>query len=229
MHRPKPKGGLRSHQTTSSEISRGPCVCMCGCAKLQSGFKVLEIYPDACQRFFAAVATLTLPLIDDSDNTVRQEAAKVLARLVVQNKASSDLPMVVDRIPSHRRAVFDDELKKISKDPLPTTTPSPSPSIMPELRSVPTPLSPPGRRTSPLKQRLHAVPVESPKAQEPALPKSTPAQGISPASPDINPTGSPSETPLMKKMAEEIRNLRFKAGCRFGRRDSDRRTHARNI
>lgn len=176
--------------------------------------QVLEIHPDACQRFFPAVATLTLPLIDDSDNTVRQEAAKVLAKLVVQNKASTDLPIVVDRIPSHRRAVFDDELKKISKDPL-STTASPSPGIIPELRSVPTPLSPPGRRTSPLKQRLHAVPVESPpKAQESApLKSSTPplAQGISPASPaDINPTGSPSETPLMKKMAEEIRNLRFK-------------------
>ena len=188
-----------------------------GDVKLQSGFKVLEIHPDACQRFFPAVATLTLPLIDDSDNTVRQEAAKVLAKLVVQNKASTDLPIVVDRIPSHRRAVFDDELKKISKDPL-STTASPSPGIIPELRSVPTPLSPPGRRTSPLKQRLHAVPVESPpKAQESApLKSSTPplAQGISPASPaDINPTGSPSETPLMKKMAEEIRNLRFKASC----------------
>lgn len=37
--------------------------------------QVLEIYPDAPQRFFHASATLALPLVDDSDNTVRQEAA----------------------------------------------------------------------------------------------------------------------------------------------------------
>ena len=37
--------------------------------------QVLEIYPDATQRFFHASATLALPLVDDSDNTVRQEAA----------------------------------------------------------------------------------------------------------------------------------------------------------
>ena len=182
------------------------------------------MYPDAFQRFFPAVATLTLPLIDDSDNTVRQEAARVLAKLVVHNKASSDLAIVLDRLPSHRRAVFEDELKKISKDPLPETAalPGPSPGIMTELRSVPTPLSPHGRRTSPLKQRLHAVPVESPpKAPEAPCKAATPAtataKSTSPGSPalaEASTAGPPAstETPLMKKMAEEIRNLRSKAG-----------------
>ncbi|CAE7756067.1 MOR1 [Symbiodinium pilosum] len=183
--------------------------------------QVQEIYPDAFQRFFPAVATLTLPLIDDSDNTVRQEAARVLARLVVENKASNDLSIVLDRLPSHRRAVFEDELKKISKDPLPQPTASlgPSTSIMPELRSVPTPLSPHSRRTSPLKQRLHAVPVvESPQTQEPAPAKSMastpPTAQTAVASPAIAEapeiSNETNETPLMKQMAEEIRNLRSK-------------------
>ena len=37
--------------------------------------QVVEVYPDAPQRFFHASASLALPLVDDSDNTVRQEAA----------------------------------------------------------------------------------------------------------------------------------------------------------
>ena len=32
------------------------------------------MYPDAPQHFFHSSATLMMPLVDDSDNTVRQEA-----------------------------------------------------------------------------------------------------------------------------------------------------------
>ena len=175
------------------------------------------------------MATLTLPLVDDSDNMVRQEAAKVLARLVVHNNNSSDLPVVLDRIPSHRRAMFDDEVKKLSKDPKDPKDPLPplpltsslSPGIMSELRTVPTPLSPPGRRAS-LKQRLHAVPVESPlsaqsEASQPSKSSTPPlahklatnGEALDEAAGVVCPS---METPLMKGMAEEIRSLHSKAG-----------------
>lgn len=36
--------------------------------------EVLAMYPDAPQHFFHSSATLMMPLVDDSDNTVRQEA-----------------------------------------------------------------------------------------------------------------------------------------------------------
>lgn len=172
--------------------------------------QVLEIYPDATQRFFHASATLALPLVDDSDNTVRQEAAKALAKLVVQNREAAD--SVLDRLPAHRRNLFEEEHRKLSKD-----TPAA------ELR-VPSPLSPPATCTSPLKQRLHALPVEAaplqpwlpgPKAQiaEPKVEKEEvkpKAEGKENRSEPVKEVKEVPETPLIKQMAEEIRNLRSK-------------------
>jgi len=184
--------------------------------------QVLAMYPDAPQHFFHSSANLMMPLVDDSDNTVRQEAVKALAKLVLQNREAADT--VLDRLPAHRRNLFEDEYRKLCKE-----TPA-----TPEPR-VPTPLSPviTDRRTSPLKQ-LHTVTVESAplqplpspgmKAQNADLKadkeeivgdgrskdgKAAKAEGKENRSDTVK-EANPSETPLIKQMAEEIRNLRSK-------------------
>ncbi|CAK9085823.1 Protein MOR1 (Protein GEM1) (Protein MICROTUBULE ORGANIZATION 1) [Durusdinium trenchii] len=184
--------------------------------------QVLEVHPDAAQRFFAASSTLTLPLIDDSDHLVRQEAAKALSKLITQNPEAAFT--VLDRVPPHRRAVFEEEHRKLCKEPLPER-----PGERP---GTPTPLSPPLRR-SPLKQRLHAVPVDSPlpltATEKPISEKAEKEEQVRSLVPkaegkenqqlpevkeskdEAKKTDVPIETtPLIKQMAEEIRNLRSK-------------------
>ncbi|CAK9085821.1 unnamed protein product [Durusdinium trenchii] len=188
--------------------------------------QVLEVHPDAAQRFFAASSTLTLPLIDDSDHLVRQEAAKALSKLITQNPEAAFT--VLDRVPPHRRAVFEEEHRKLCKEPLPER-----PGERP---GTPTPLSPPLRR-SPLKQRLHAVPVDSPlpltATEKPISEKAEKEEQVRSLVPkaegkenqqlpevkeskdEAKKTDVPIETtPLIKQMAEEIRNLRSKAPSR---------------
>eukprot|EP00913_Durusdinium_trenchii_P031904 g29880.t1 len=178
--------------------------------------QVLEVHPDAAQRFFAASSTLTLPLIDDSDHLVRQEAAKALSKLITQNPEAAFT--VLDRVPPHRRAVFEEEHRKLCKER--------------GRPGTPTPLSPPLRR-SPLKQRLHAVPVDSPlpltatekpiseKAEKEEqdgslVPKAEGKENqqlpeVKESKDEAKKTDVPIETtPLIKQMAEEIRNLRSK-------------------
>jgi len=110
-----------------------------------------------------------LPLIDDSDNTVRQEAAKLLATFVYRNKDSTEVgPLVIDKLPAHRRTVFADEWRKIAKD-------SPCPALDMEQR-VSTPASPSngGRRASPGRQRPASPGTQrpaSPRTQRPASPR----------------------------------------------------------
>eukprot|EP00930_Biecheleria_cincta_P087282 TRINITY_DN7652_c0_g3_i1.p1 TRINITY_DN7652_c0_g3~~TRINITY_DN7652_c0_g3_i1.p1 ORF type:complete len:1591 (-),score=303.38 TRINITY_DN7652_c0_g3_i1:114-4736(-) len=122
--------------------------------------QVQKTYPDALQRFLAPVAAAALPLMDDADNTLRQEAGKVLAALVFKNRESSEVgPLVLEKLPAHRRAVFDDEWRKVAKDlpsPLSSACRSPvAPGASSDVEQRPSPAKPNagGRRISPLKQR----------------------------------------------------------------------------
>jgi len=73
--------------------------------------------PDALKQCFPALASTVVPLMDDSDNGVRHEAAKFLVVLVVANLESPEAgPLVLDRIPTHRAGVFEEEWRKVSKD-----------------------------------------------------------------------------------------------------------------
>lgn len=86
--------------------------------------QVQHTCPDAAERYFAGLASAALPNIDDSDNGVRHEAAKFLVTITVRNISSPEVgPVLVDRIPTHRRVAFEEEWKKIAKDqPCPVST-----------------------------------------------------------------------------------------------------------
>jgi len=72
---------------------------------------------DAVQKLFAPMAAAVLPVIDDSDAGVRVEAAKLLAALAYRNRSSPDVgPLLVSRIPSHRRHTFAEEWRHLAKD-----------------------------------------------------------------------------------------------------------------
>eukprot|EP00933_Yihiella_yeosuensis_P012022 TRINITY_DN12002_c0_g1_i1.p1 TRINITY_DN12002_c0_g1~~TRINITY_DN12002_c0_g1_i1.p1 ORF type:complete len:1130 (+),score=268.61 TRINITY_DN12002_c0_g1_i1:64-3390(+) len=189
--------------------------------------------PDACQRFLAPIAAAVLPLIDDSDNYVRQEAAKLLATVVFRNKDSAEAnSIILEKWPSHRRTVFDDEWKKIAKDlpsPLPSGNGGSSLAAVENERSVGSvSASAPGvsRKPSPLRTRLGS-PGRAAKADEtPAADSSTPkaaagGRRISPfrsrgtlRTPEtvVSVASAPSAetTELMRQMAEEIKSLRSK-------------------
>ncbi|CAE8609079.1 unnamed protein product [Polarella glacialis] len=142
--------------------------------------------PDGCwSRFLPSVAALSLPLLDDSDNTVRQEAAKLLAALVFRNKDSSEVGhLVLEKLPALRRAVFDDEWRKLSKDlPCPSSSSNslPAASFSPgkpesDKPSPAGPLVP--RRPSPLRLRLASPSRAGPAREEPSeAPPAVPAGG----------------------------------------------------
>ncbi|CAJ1361612.1 unnamed protein product, partial [Effrenium voratum] len=125
--------------------------------------QVQDMYPDALQRFFPTCASMVVPLIDDSDNTVRQEAAKTLAKLASSNQDAAD-QLVAARLPAHRRNLYEEEVRKLGGAFMGKDAASP-----PELRSVPTPLSPAttlSLRASPLK-KLQAVTVEPERPLKP--------------------------------------------------------------
>ena len=53
---------------------------------------------------------MALPLLDDSDHTVRQEAARAMAKLAQSREAKAS---VLERLPLHRRGTFEEELRKL--------------------------------------------------------------------------------------------------------------------
>lgn len=75
---------------------------------------------DVSQKLLSSIAGVVLPAIDDSDNSVRREAAKLLAMLTHRNISSPDVcPLLVDKVPVGRRNLYEEEWKKLTKEPLP--------------------------------------------------------------------------------------------------------------
>merc|ERR1740133_575158 len=55
---------------------------------------------EVAQKFLCPLAAAVLPNMDDADNTVRQEAARLLAVLAHRNPASPDLmPSLINKVP----------------------------------------------------------------------------------------------------------------------------------
>mmetsp|Transcript_68772 Transcript_68772/g.128310 ORF Transcript_68772/g.128310 Transcript_68772/m.128310 type:complete len:1474 (+) Transcript_68772:58-4479(+) len=114
---------------------------------------------DSVQRSYPAMVEIALPGIDDGDNFVRAEAARLLATLAFRSSTltgDSLLNSVLDRLPSHRRNVFAEEWRKVSDgQPLPSfavtvTTPLASP------------MAKPVRKGSPLRSAAQTTPTRRP-------------------------------------------------------------------
>jgi cytoskeleton-associated protein 5 len=72
---------------------------------------------DVAQKFLCPLAAAVLPNLDDADNTVRQEAARILALLSHRNPDSPDLgPHLLSKVPAARRNFFEEECRKLGKE-----------------------------------------------------------------------------------------------------------------
>jgi len=105
---------LKPQAASKSSFCKKEAICLL--SRTLDSSAVQHSCPEAARKCLEPICVVAFSAIDDSDSTVRQEAARLLADIALRNRASPDLTEILEKMPLQRRGVFEEAWQKIAKE-----------------------------------------------------------------------------------------------------------------